>query len=955
MKRPVSGPPAAASVPQAARTAQTARTARVVVATTVMLSFISFWRAAAIVLNDLGSSAYYVGGIAEKAIGQSAPWFILGVMLFSYAVRAIYVESCSMFTRGGVYRVVKEAMGGTLAKLSVSALMFDYVLTGPISGVSAGQYIVGLLAQGMTYFGHPWSPSGATTNQIAAALAVLVTVYFWWRNTRGLHESSDDALRIMYVTTAMVVILIGWSAVSIAVKPSAHRLPPAPIASHLAFNRDAVGWLPNIAPHALRPVPPQPNGEPRFGLLAHPGLLLGLIGILMAFGHSFLAMSGEESLAQVNRELEYPKHRNLMRAGLVIFVYSLLFTSLVSFFAYALIPDAVRSQYFDNLISGISIYLVGPAPVRLLFQAFIVVVGFLMLAGAINTSIIGANGVLSRVSEDGVLPDWFRAPHRRFGTSYRMINLIVMLQLVAIVGSRGETYTLGEAYAFGVIWSFAFKGLAMLLLRFKDRSEREWKVPFNINLAGSELPLGIGAITVLLFSVAGINLFTKQVATVSGVAFTLVFFTLFFVSERVMNRRREAHVEMDQFNVQAHAEISCETTGVRPGNTLCLARDYNTLDHLHCALESTDTTKTDLLVMTCLVRRGGDPAYRDIPERQLFASNEQLLFTRVVALAEKAGKHVDLLVVPAADPDQAALQTACQIGSAAIIVGKSVNSTAEEQARRFGAEWEKLPRRPPHEVRLAIVEQEGVVREFVLGAHAPQLAASDVELIHKLWLDVVQEPARSALHHHEVVSLALMRLRQDLTGIRRKSVLAQVVALSGSSPGVVSVAGDSRAASASTKGKQSRGQRAERESPSVVVAVMGSEADLHAASIASQLCGSGAHIYLVRPVVVPRHLPVSAPGTAEERDALESLRELTVAAAGSGARVTCHLEPTRSAAHAIAAFASRVGAGTVVVADYEGDNDSTREIVEDLPSLAACEVIIARRGAASRQGEPATV
>src|SRR5689334_25121915 len=118
---------------------------KVVVATTVMLSFISFWRAAAIVLSDLGSSAYYVGGIAERAIGKSAPWFILAIMLFSYAVRAIYVESCSMFVRGGVYRVVHEAMGGTLAKFSVSALMFDYVLTGPISGVTAGLYLGGFI------------------------------------------------------------------------------------------------------------------------------------------------------------------------------------------------------------------------------------------------------------------------------------------------------------------------------------------------------------------------------------------------------------------------------------------------------------------------------------------------------------------------------------------------------------------------------------------------------------------------------------------------------------------------------------------------------------------------------------------------------------------------------------------------------------------------------------------
>ena len=76
-----------------ASTKTTQPVVRVVVATTVMLSFISFWRAAAIVLNDLGSSAYYVGGIAEQAVGRAAPWFILGVMLFSYAVRAVYIES----------------------------------------------------------------------------------------------------------------------------------------------------------------------------------------------------------------------------------------------------------------------------------------------------------------------------------------------------------------------------------------------------------------------------------------------------------------------------------------------------------------------------------------------------------------------------------------------------------------------------------------------------------------------------------------------------------------------------------------------------------------------------------------------------------------------------------------------------------------------------------------------
>lgn len=775
---------------QVKQQARTGRTTKVIVATTVMLSFISFWRAAAIVLNDLGSSAYYVGGIAEQAVGRAAPWFIFGVMLFSYAVRAVYVESCAMFTRGGVYRVVKEAMGGTLAKLSVSALMFDYILTGPISGVSAGQYIVGLIAQTSTYLGFPLHPSAETTNYFAAGIAVLITIYFWWRNTKGIHESSDDALKIMYVTTVMIVLLIIWCSLTIATRTDKQRLPPAPVPSNLSFNRDAVGWLPDIAPNALRPLPAEATPatvtstetatpEPRYGLVANAGMFLGLVGILMAFGHSFLAMSGEESLAQVNRELEYPKHRNLMKAGLVIFVYSLLFTSLVSFFAYAIIPDSVRPQYFDNLISGIAMNLSGPFTLKLIFQAFIVIVGFLMLAGAVNTAIIGSNGVLNRVSEDGVLTDWFRAPHKRYGTTFRMINLIVILQLVTITGSRGNVYVLGEAYAFGVIWSFAFKGLAMLVLRFKDKSHREWKVPFNINLGGNEIPLGLGIIAALLFSVAGINLITKQVATVSGVAFTLVFFTIFLISERINERRRgeAAHIEVDQFRLQPQEIISNETIEVRPGNALCLVRDYNTLDHVRKALELTHTGKRDLVVMTVQVMKGPDAGYENIGEQHLFTSYEQLLFSRVTALAEKAGKHVDLLVVPSSNVFDAIAQTAAHLDSADIWAGRSSVIAPEEQAKRVGEAWEALPSKPQRQVCFHIVEPDGDVDDFYLGAHTPKLTDEDVNLIHHLWLDAIKEKGLEDFHHREIVTAALRRLAEEMKSEKRREMLDRMRAL----------------------------------------------------------------------------------------------------------------------------------------------------------------------------------
>src|ERR1700719_3276173 len=115
--------------------------AKMIIVSSVMFTFISYWRTAAVVLCDLASTAYYIGGIVEQSIGPAAPWFILAVMVFSYAVRSVYIESCTLFVRGGVYRVVREALGGFLAKFAVSALMFDYLLTGPISGVSAGQYL----------------------------------------------------------------------------------------------------------------------------------------------------------------------------------------------------------------------------------------------------------------------------------------------------------------------------------------------------------------------------------------------------------------------------------------------------------------------------------------------------------------------------------------------------------------------------------------------------------------------------------------------------------------------------------------------------------------------------------------------------------------------------------------------------------------------------------------------
>ena len=198
---------------------------KVIVLSTVMFTFISYWRAAAVVVGDLGSTAYYIGGIAEQFIGKIAPYFILAVMLFSYAVRAVYIEAVGMFTRGGVYRVVKSALGEWFAKISVSALVFDYVLTGPISAVSGGQYLVGLLND---TFKHSGVNIELPRNLFAMGVAIIIVFYFWWENVKGIEESSDKALKIFKVTMIMGGLVIGWGIATLLLKnePFLSHLPP---------------------------------------------------------------------------------------------------------------------------------------------------------------------------------------------------------------------------------------------------------------------------------------------------------------------------------------------------------------------------------------------------------------------------------------------------------------------------------------------------------------------------------------------------------------------------------------------------------------------------------------------------------------------------------------------------------------------------------------------------------
>jgi amino acid transporter/nucleotide-binding universal stress UspA family protein len=774
------------------------RPAPVLIVSTVMLSFISYWRTAAVVLCDLASTAYYIGGIVESSIGPAAPFFILAVMLFSYAVRSVYIESCSLFVRGGVYRVVKEAMGGFLAKLSVSALMFDYILTGPTSGVSAGQYLMGLLFQFIKItspevYGKLGLTDDAWLKTLmswgAVAIAVAVTLYFYRQNLLGIHESSDKALKIMIATTIMAVVMLSWCVVTLIVrggpvnpitwqpdlnkkveyatktakdpvtgeelevwerdsqtkklKPKMQKdtvkdpvtgaereveVPVPRMNEGLAkvgvhSQQDPLGWLPRMFPPGVIDQLRNPSNWLR---------IFGIIGLIIAFGHSILAMSGEETLAQVYREVESPKLPNFRKAAFIVFVYSLVLTAGISFMAVMLIPDEVRMKdHSENLIGGLTRYVIGPAALKLILEAVVVVVGFLILAGAVNTAIIGSNGVLNRVAEDGVLPDWFLKPHPRYGTTYRVLWLITGLQIGTIVFSGGDMILLGEAYAFGVVWSFVFKALAMVVLRFKDKTPREFKVPFNFHVFGVEVPFGLLVIFLILLSAALLNFFTKEVATIGGLGFTAIFLFIFMTSEHYHEKRRKGkhHQHIEQFNQQTTAEVTAQSLGLAKSyRKLVSIRSTQNLFMLEKALAETDPDTTDLVVMTAKVA----PLGSEVVSTDLDAYDQQLM-TAVVDRAEKAGKKVKPLIVPTNNPLHAILNTARDLHAHELVLGASNKYTADEHLEQIAFYWINLHGGSPGPLTIRILTRE---RDMSLdlggGSRIPKISERKAKTVAEL-------------------------------------------------------------------------------------------------------------------------------------------------------------------------------------------------------------------------------
>ena len=688
------------------------RDVRIVLTATGLLSFIPVSRAAALALPELAFAAFFIGGVLRETSGAAGPWFVLFASLLGLAIRRLDLESWTQFIPGGLSGRVNQGFGPRTAAGATGIIVIERMLLTALACVVFGHYLASLL---YALTGYVRLIRRATVADLSTFAAFAMLAWLWLRARRGRFLTAAERARHVWIAIAVLVVLALWGLGTAAAQ---HEWPA------LAF----------------RPTP-------GVGLPAVSGPVWIVIAALAAFGRSSPAIGIADSISRAAHELEPPRIAGLRRAVAMTSLVGVLLTAGLSLLCAGLIPAAIQGQWMSAPLAGLTQSL-HPLWIRTPLTLAVLVAAGLMLAQTGRAGFWGAETALVRLSEDGVLPEWLRQQDPRFGTNAAAVDTIGMAAAVAVMASGASVGWLASAYAAAVVWTLLTQTATVARLRRRARKPA----------AGVWILVG-------LIGLSGLALLAHaDGGAIAGTAMVLSAACLFGWRATPVQRALDGAAS----DLLPASELSIEQLTPTPGSILVPVRSPEFLEHLVAALRS--PRDHEVVVMT--VRLIGGDTGDDATDEARPTASERQLFGRVLALAEQHARPVRLVIVPAHDVFAAVVATIIRLHASDVYVGESTSISADEQARRLGAAWERAST-PSLNVRLAVYRRSGRTDVYHLGPHSPQLGAPDLELIHRMWLDSLNDVG-THIHHHDIVRAALIKMAEELKGPNRDDAIKTI-------------------------------------------------------------------------------------------------------------------------------------------------------------------------------------
>jgi len=651
----------------------------------------------ALAFAELGAVGLFAAGVVTRVAGTLAPAYLLVAVVVGFAVRAVDLEGCALFLSGGSYGAARQAFGTRASVLAAAMLLAGYTIFGALAASAAGRALL-------------------AGDDMAPVIGVAVIGAGWWWLRQGRTSSRTLLERTALAVGGALAVALACGTVALI------RRGPA------------------IAVSA-----PSEFGHPWTALLA----------TLAAGAACLFAVGTPEAFTHSAPDFPPPRMVHLRQAIRVVNVATLVMVAGVAVLFVLLIPPASRRVWVDAPLTGVVLFAGLPQPIAVVFAAVTAVASALLLAAAAYRSAVGAQRLLLRLAEDGVLIRSVRALHPRFGTPSRLIDLVAAAQIAVILASAGQLPWLARAFGMVVACTAVLKVAALIRLRTRRQDLAAFRVPVNLRIAGREWPVGLAAIAVALAVPALFLIATADVAALITVGFLILVTVQLTASEELAVSSKAPAAEIDLLPAPS---IGVEHVQIAQGGLLVPLRKPGALSPLAAALQAAGSR--EVVVMT--VRLTGVDVSDDRSRSPAMSDEERRLFTSAALLSERLGHAIRLLIVPAGNVFDAVAATAARLRVSDIHVGESETLAAADQARLLGEAWERTMRPADLEVRLVIHHSSGGTAVYHLGAHAPSLSSDDLHLIHAIWLDAVKSIGPH-VHHRDVVRAALTHMQEQLS------------------------------------------------------------------------------------------------------------------------------------------------------------------------------------------------